>query len=323
MGKVQTREPRSMSAVAWFRQLRCKWRYPWHQMCANLQVMRQFRCYALLALLSGSAALLLAIPAHACVYSSTPVRVQPTFSVRVYNGFGPVEGLKLKIVSLQSEHPLAEATTNNKGIAVFQLQKPLGGGGGLYLQPEHNVIGWQWPELDVETNATESSIEIPWPSQVLRSRSLRGTIQIQDFANPSQVFPLIRASLSLRSLVSYEEIATAVTDERGAFQFAGIRPGLYYLQVNGKYKSDPRVPQGDIAVYVGSAEANDGLSIITRYSDCGLEYESGRKFTDSWRKIPITPISHSPIARLCYLIATSCRSFTADSAPSGVSSCLK
>jgi hypothetical protein len=238
--------------------------------------MRQFRCYALLALLSGSAALPLTMPAHACVYSSTPVRVQPTFSVHVYNGLGPVEGLKLKIVSLQSEHPLAEATTNNKGIAVFQLQKPFGGG-GLFLQPEHNVIGWQWPELDVETNATESSIEIPWPSQVLRSRNLRGTIQLRDFANPSQVFPLTRASLSIRSLVSYEEIATAVTDEKGAFQFVGIKSGLYYLQVNGKFKSDPTVPQGDIAVFVGSAEANDGLSIITRYSDCGLEYESGEE----------------------------------------------
>lgn len=238
--------------------------------------MRQFRQYALFGLLFGSAALLLTIPARPCVVASIPAKIQPTFSVHVYNDLGPVEGLKLKIVALGSKHPLAEATTNNKGIAVFQLQKPLLGD-GLFLQPEHNVIGWQWPELDVDTNATESSIEIPWPSQVLRSRNLRGTIQIRDFANPSRVFPLTRASLSVRSLVSYGEIATAVTDEEGAFQFAGIKPGLYYLQVNRKYKSDPTVPEGDIAVYIGSAEANDALSIITRYSDCGLDYESGEE----------------------------------------------
>jgi len=77
--------------------------------------------------------------------------------------------------------------------------------------------------------------------------------------------------------VSYEEIASTVTDDRGAFQFAGIKPGLYYLQVNGKYKSDPAVPQGDIPVLIGGAEANEGLSIITWYSDCGLDYHSEKE----------------------------------------------
>jgi len=139
------------------------------------------------------------------------------------------------------------------------------------------VLGWQWPELYVDTSATESSIEIPWPSQILRSRNLRGTIQIRDFANRSQVMPLTRASLSIRRFVSYDEIATAVTDERGAFQFAGIKPGLYYLQVNGKYKSDPTVPKGNIPVFIGSAEANERLSVITAYSDCGLDYELARE----------------------------------------------
>jgi hypothetical protein len=205
-----------------------------------------------------------------------PVRVQPTFSVHVYNDLGPVEGLKLKLVTLGDDDPLAEARTDEKGIAVFELQKYLRGS-ELFLQPEHNVMGWQWPELYIEPNASESLIEISWPSPVLRSRNLRGTIQIENFANPSQVFPLIRASLSIRSLVPYQEIATALTDEKGAFQFAGIKPGLYYLQVNGKYRGDPKVPQGDIAVYVGNTEVNDELSIITTYSDCGLTYESRKQ----------------------------------------------
>jgi hypothetical protein len=244
-------------------------------MCANLPVMRHFRNYVLFALLFNSGASLFTIAAHACVVASTPIRVQPTFSVHVYNDLGPVEGLKLKIVTLGDENPLAEATTDEKGIAVFELQKYLRGS-DLFLQPEHGVMGWQWPELYIETDAAKSSIDIPWPSQVLRSRTLRGTIQTQNFANTLQVFPFIRASLSIRSLVLYEEIATAVTDEKGAFQFAGIKPGLYYLQVNGKYKGDPRVPQGDIAVFISSAEANEDLSIITRYSDCGLEYQSGK-----------------------------------------------
>ena len=204
---------------------------------------------------------------------STPIRAQPTFSVHVYNDLGPVEGLKLKLVTLGDESPLVEATTDDKGIAVFQLQKYLRGS-DLFLQPEHNVMGWQWPELYIETSATKSSIEISWPSKVLRSRKLLGTIQIQDVSNPSHVIPLIRASLSIRSVVSYQEIATAMTDEKGAFQFGGIEPGLYYLQVNGKY---PRLPHGDIAIFIGRAEATEGLSIITRYSDCGLEYQSEKE----------------------------------------------
>jgi len=241
--------------------------------CANVLVMRQFRHYALLALLFGSGISLSAITAGACVAASIPIRVQPAFSVHVYNDLGPVEGLRLKIVTMRDPVPLAEATTDDKGVAVFKLEKYLKGS-DLFLQPEHHVMGWQWPELYIETDAAKSSIEIPWPSRVLRSRSLRGTIQTQGF-NSSQASPLIRASLSLRSLVSYEEIATAVTDEKGAFHFTGIKPGLYYLQVNGKYNSDPTVPKGDIAVFVGSDETNEGLSIITSYSDCGLVYQSG------------------------------------------------
>jgi hypothetical protein len=231
--------------------------------------MREFRRYALLALLFGSAASPFTITADACVVGSTPVRVQPAFSVHVYNGLGPVEGLRLKIVTLRDPDPLAEATTDNKGVAVFKLEKYLKGS-DLFLQPEHPVMGWQWPELYIDADAAKSSIEIPWPSRILRSRSLRGTIQILNF-------PLIRASLSVRSLVSYEEIATAVTDEQGAFHFSGIKPGLYYLQVNGKYKGDLTVPKGNIPIFIGSAEANESLFIISSYSDCGLNYESAKE----------------------------------------------
>ena len=185
-----------------------------------------------------------------------------------------MEGLKLKVVTLEDENPLAEATTDDKSTAVFQFQKYLRGS-DLFLKPEHKPRE-AFAELYIETDSAKSSIEIPWPSRVLPSQNLRGTIQIHDFANPSQLFPL-RASLSVRSLVSYEEIAPAVTDEKGAFQFAGIKPGLYYLQVNGKYKSDPRLPQGNIAVFIGRTEANEGLMIITSYSDCGLDYQSGKE----------------------------------------------
>ena len=231
--------------------------------------MGHFRHYALLALLFGSGVSLFTSTADACVVASMPVRVQPTFSVHVYNDLGPVVGLKLKIVTLEDRNPLAEATTDDEGIAIFQLEKYLKGS-DLFLQPEHQVMGWQWPELYIETDAAKSSIEILWPSRVLHSRSLRGTIKLLDS-------PLIRASLSVRTLVSYREIAASVTDEKGAFRFAGIEPGLYYLQVNEKYKSDPTVPKGAIPVFIGSAEADEGLLIITSYSDCGLDYQSAKE----------------------------------------------
>jgi hypothetical protein len=238
------------------------------RMCANLRVMRQFR-YALLSLLFGTA--VSPFPAHACVVTSIPTRVQPTFSVHVYNDLGPVKGLKLKVVTGGGDSDaLAEATTDDKGIAGFQLQRFLWGG-ALFLEPEHTVVGWEWPQLYIETNSTKSAksaIDVYWPSRVLRSRNLRGTIQLQ-------AAPFVGANLSLRTLVSYEEIATSVTDETGAFRFARIKPGLYYLQVNGESKSDPRLPQGNIAVFIGGTEADEGLSIITSYSDCGLDYKSG------------------------------------------------
>jgi hypothetical protein len=194
-----------------------------------------------------------------------PLRVPPTFSVHVSNELGQVVGLKLKVVTHGDEEPLAEAITDDKGIAVFQLKR-LRWGSDLFLQPEHSVGGWQWPELYIETTSTKSEIEITWPSVVLRSKNLRGTIQTQGA-------PLAHAALSVRNLVSYEEVETSLTDEKGAFGFAGIKSGLYYLQVNRKH-SDPRVPQGDIAVFIGSTEATEHLSIISQYSDCGLYYKS-------------------------------------------------
>ena len=229
-----------------------------------------------LLLLVGLSALLSPIAVSACSKIIIPTKVQPSFSVHVYNDFGSVEGLRLKIVMPGSQDALAEATTDNKGIAVFHLPKLLWGG-GLFLEPEHNVAGSQWPALDVEADAPTTSIEIQWPSQILRSRKLRGTIHIRNFPNSSEVFPLSHASLSIRSLISHEEIATAITDEKGSFQVAGIEAGLYYLQVNGTYKSDPRTPKGDIAVSIGGTEANDELSITTTYSSCGLEYEPGNE----------------------------------------------
>jgi hypothetical protein len=54
----------------------------------------------------------------------------------VYNELGPVEGLKLKIVTLRDPDPLAKAPTDDKGIAVFRLAKYLKGS-DLFLQPEH------------------------------------------------------------------------------------------------------------------------------------------------------------------------------------------
>ncbi len=37
------------------------------------------------------------------------------------------------------------------------------------------------------------------------------------------------------------------------------------------------MPKGDIPVFIGSAEANEGLLIITSYSDCGLDYQSAKE----------------------------------------------
>lgn len=241
----------------------------------NLLVMRPVGRFVVLTLLFGSGLLLSTTPAHSCVFSATPIKVEPTFSVHVFNDLGPVEGLKIKIVRIGSRRPLTEATTNNKGIAAFQLDKQLRGG-RLFLQPEHTVMGWQWPELDIVADTSKASIEIQWPSRILRITNLHGTIQVQDLAYPPHLSPLAHASLSLRSLVPYQEIATTVTDEKGVFQFTGTKMGLYYLQVNGKSKSDSTVPQGDIPVFIGGSEANEGLSITTRYSDCGLEYQLGK-----------------------------------------------
>jgi hypothetical protein len=245
--------------------------------------MRVPRHVVPLIVVVGLSLLVSPILASACSVAVPTIKVQPTFSVHVYNELGPLEGLKLKVVVDGARHAdaLAAAITNEKGIAIFQLPKLLWGG-GLFMMAEHKGEGWG-ARLDVETDATQSSIELHWPLKVLRTSKLEGYIHVTLHTisgYEARVFPLAHAQLSLRTMVAYTEIAKGATNEWGEFQFEGIEPGLYFLEVNRDFEKDWNVPSGNIAVYIGATEPVDKLQIATNWSFCGLSYRTDEKDQD-------------------------------------------
>jgi len=214
---------------------------------------------------------LLSMAASACSIGMIPTEVPTTFSVHVYNEIGPVEGLQLKLIFPEGSETVVEATTDKEGIAIFHAPFV----GKFYIVPAHHVTEWGGV-VDVKREATTSRVELEWPAKVLHSAHFRGQIQIEDFSDTSRVLPL-RAILSVRRYLSYEEVATTMSDEKGRFAFNTIDPGFYFLEVNGKYKDNPNVPQGDIAIYIDAGAASDNLRIITAYSSCGLSYRAQEK----------------------------------------------
>jgi hypothetical protein len=242
------------------------------------------------------AVILFSVSALGCSFFPSVHKVPLSFSVHVHNDLGPVVGLNLQItkfktgefLSLTDEQQstadperfvevIAEAATDTSGLARFNLTAP----GNFTLAPKHPASHLDWVELDVVADVTpaiqgnagiESAVELQWPSTaILRTRHLRGSLN--DGLMSSRSAPLKQASLSVRELVSYIEVAKLTTSDTGSFQFDNLPEGLYFLQINGGTSKDSHPPRGDISVYVSADNKGDGISVATNYSSCGLSYD--------------------------------------------------
>jgi hypothetical protein len=172
---------------------------------------------------------------------------------------------------------IAESATDASGLARFNLTAP----GGFTLAPKHPANHLDWVELDVVADVTpatqgnesiESAVELKWPSTaILKTRQLRGSLS--DGLMSSRGSPLKQASLSVRELVSYVEVAKLTTSDTGSFQFDNLPEGLYFLQISGGTGKDSHTPGGDISVYISADNKRNGISVATTSSSCGLSYD--------------------------------------------------
>ena len=229
-----------------------------------------------------------AASAFACSYVPPVYKVPRSFSVHVTNEVGPVVGLELKVYrtkwnvvekltdeELQSADPndleeiVAESTTDSTGTAKFSLDRS----GAFTLKPVSPANHLDGVELNVSDDPTPVTVELTWPSDaILRTSQLRGTLTTGLMSSRSA--PLKGDVLTLRTMVEYKEIASTKTGEDGKFEFGDVAPGLYFIHLApAPTKTDPHYYEGNIAVYVGSKESRESLSISTIYAGCGLGYD--------------------------------------------------
>lgn len=234
--------------------------------------------------------LLLQASALACSFFPPVHKVSRTFSVLVKNDLGPVAGLKLKVSFFKwdeynaltdeqrrsadlsaFEEIVAESSTDDTGTARFNLARI----GAFTLSPDSPANQLDWVELEVSDQHPDfRQIEFHWPSvAVLRAAYLRGRLSRGLFSTRN--LPLKHMQLRLHTLIDYRQVDPATTGEDGSFDFKGIAPGLYFLQLvdTSESSNDFYKTEGDIAVYVAPDNSRDRLMISTENTSCGLSYD--------------------------------------------------
>jgi hypothetical protein len=228
--------------------------------------------------------------AFACTRLATVMGVSRSFSVHLSNEFGPVVGLKVKVVRLKweefnklsneqvrylsdttrFEEVVGKSTTDEHGIAHFSLDKT----GSFTLMVDSPADQLGWIELRVSDQPESSPLEVKWPSDlILRTSRLHG--KLTDGLFSSRSAPLKGHGLMLHTLIDYRAVAAGVTGEDGAFDFNTVAPGFYFLQIfpTSAKADDPYEPEGNIVVYVAPESPRDVLKISTVFTSCGLSYD--------------------------------------------------
>ncbi len=228
---------------------------------------------------------ILSAGALACSFLPPVHKVSRSFSVHVKNDIGPVSGLTLKVSRFKTEEfeklsdeqqrsadpknfeeVIAESITDGTGTAPFDLHRT----GAFTLSPESPASQLDWVGLDVSDQPGPPVVELQWPAvAILKTVHLRGKLAKGLFSSRST--PLKNNALALHTFVDYREVAATTTGDDGAFDFRGVAPGLYFLQLLATAEKDK--PEGNIAVYVAPDNSRDSLMISMVNTSCGLSYD--------------------------------------------------
>jgi hypothetical protein len=225
----------------------------------------------------------------ACSFLPPVRKVSRSFSVHVKNDVGPVAGLKLKVSRFKMDdfekltdeqqrsadpsnfvEVIARSITDATGTAPFNLDRT----GAFTLSPDSPASHLDGVGLDVSDQTRSAVVELQWPTMaILRTVHLRGKLSKGLFSSRST--PLKNNGLTLHTLVDYREVSATTTGDDGAFDFRGVAPGLYFLQILATpgRTSDFYKPEGNIAIYVAPDNSHDTLMISTVNTSCGLSYD--------------------------------------------------
>jgi hypothetical protein len=220
-----------------------------------------------------------------CVFLEPEYTVTPSFSVHISNRYGPVAGLKLRATRPKDNLPslisdelrakltdeqivrVMESVTDANGDAHFDLDRL----GHWYLEAD-SPGRRSYVSVYADPHFDSTKVNLQWPeSEILETRALRG--RLSDGLTFSYSYPLKQTDLSLRTYVSFAEVATTKTGDDGSFQFDRVEPGLYFLGIGMGHGSTQYQVRGYIPIYIGDDGPRERLSIAMDKTDCGLEYD--------------------------------------------------
>ena len=189
---------------------------------------------------------------NACTMVWQPVKVGPSFRIKVSSEGRPVKRLALKVNNKRFE-------TDNNGLVYFREMPP----GSYFVAADHDNGYASSAELEVKADGpADVTVPLTWPSiSPLRVSSLTGALHFSDITGQ----PLSGVAIDLLEGISGRRLKSTQTTDDGAFDFAETPAGFYFLNVNKPFS-------GLIAVTVDPASPQDHLDLELQYTSCGLYY---------------------------------------------------
>jgi hypothetical protein len=236
-----------------------------------------------------SCVLLTVTPGFACSIFPPRYDVPRSFDVIVADRGKPLPGVSVRITRFRAgeferlsaeqvrmvdpeslTENIAAGITDEMGIVHFQMIRA----GEYHLSTQQKGEANEWVDIRVVDSFSADltkKVELQWPAlKVMSTSALRGQIATGLYDRDAK--PLGRTKLVLLEAWSYKEIESVETDKAGRFVFSSAKPGLYFLQIFPKDKTEWE-PRGDILVELGKQPSQSDLRLAVAYTSCGLQYD--------------------------------------------------
>lgn len=200
------------------------------------------------------------VPGRACIIVYAGFEAQTNFRVQAVSKGGPLTNLRALLT--RDGHAAITAPFDAKGVAFFRRVTP-----AKYSLQFDDGTG---PELQgtVEIKARDRQaralLELPYTPPNLRVASLKGRLHLPDQVNGQPQPPI---ALQLRQTRIGPSLVSTFTDDQGAFNLTGVRPGLYVLELAA---SSDRAIRAQLKVRVDPNAPLRSLDLDLAPTSCGL-----------------------------------------------------
>ena len=234
---------------------------------------------ALLAFTVISLLMIIPTRGRACVVEPDQHTVRNRFTLKIYYGDKPLQGIKIEIAREMQEAPyfvlVTSTRSDEKGQSLVDGVTP----GKYLLSLKHADVGGQAVWLTVISGAdvgqfAEEELKLSWPHRkAFQARQVAGRIVRTPFDCSKNLPEPPLAGAKLTVMGAFYDIQPMVSEvqDDGRFSFSGLEAGVYILHIKGRpYGSDSEM-EGNIFVEVAGNALDQQLPLLRRFmSECGM-----------------------------------------------------